>query len=217
MEKLWDFWPKVTAVSLCRHSSPRVFVKCAVRIPITTRVNLRLKTGTLKHEAFCFGLVRWLRHPGVRGTSRSARVFVLFFSCVAVHGQKKAKQSYAGFGLFGCRMSSNLEYNTALTHKFSRVADLRRPCKNVSLPIKRRYTARHTFSLSLSASDLNPASQMVPEPQPYQVELMDPRPCPPKFRTRISPYLHKPEASMPVSYCITHPLTHPPSLSSIIL
>ena len=122
------------------------------RIPTSIWVNLRLKTGTLKHEAlFWFGLMR--------GTSRGARVFVLFFLVVAVHGQKKAKESYAGFGLFGCEMVGFTIHTVATaiwnnyctrTHKFSRVADLRRPCKCKPTDKATKHSAPQ-FSLSLSA------------------------------------------------------------------
>jgi len=143
------------------------------RIPTTTRVNLRPKTGTLKHEALFW--FRWLlRQPEVRGTSRGGRVFVLF-SCVAVHGQKKAKQSYAGFGLFGCG-AAIWNTRTALTHKFSRVEDLGRPCKCKPTGKATKHSAPQ-FSLSLSASDLNPAKRcQSPNPTKWAHFAQDPTP-----------------------------------------
>jgi len=82
------------------------------RVPTTARVNLRLETGTLKHEAlFWFdGCCGTLECGGLPEVGE----FLCFFSRVAVHG-KRDKQSYAGFGVFGCEMVGSvlLEYCTS--------------------------------------------------------------------------------------------------------
>jgi len=142
------------------------------RVPTTARVNLRLETGTLKHEAlFWFdGCCGTLECGGLPEVGE----FSCFFSRVAVHG-KRDKQSYAGFGVVGCEMvgsvlleyctstsastvdvlqynsSSNLEYSSTVLHSHSRILPSCGPKKgsaNASLPMSCEHNATQ-FSLSL--------------------------------------------------------------------